>query len=79
MHPNQGALAMSERHDAELSQVAVGQGRQQVCVDVVVAERLIVLAEPETVQPRRRAYRVPMSGPRMSAAIYTISSQSGRC
>jgi hypothetical protein len=50
----QEPLAVAERGDPELAQVVLGQGRQQVRVDVVVAERLLVPAQAESRVAKRR-------------------------
>ena len=64
---------MTERQNAEFAQVTVGQRRKQARVDVVVAERLLVLTKPQVLQPCFDAYRIPMSGPR--ASFKTQSTQ----
>ena len=44
---------MAQRGDPELAQVVRGQRREDHRVDVVVAERLRVLTEAETLEPSR--------------------------
>ena len=41
----QQPLAVAKRRDTEFAQVTLGQGRQQAQLDIVVAERLLVLAK----------------------------------
>ena len=44
---------MSYQRDAEILQILGCQSRQYPCVDLVVAERLFVPLQPETVEPYR--------------------------
>jgi hypothetical protein len=43
--------AMAHQHHAEIFEIFGSQARQHSFVDLVVAERLSVLAEPQTIQP----------------------------
>ena len=45
--------SMPYQRDAEILQILGGQSRQYRSVDLVVAERLFVLLQPETVEPCR--------------------------
>ena len=51
----QQTLAMTQRRDAELNQVGVGQVADAVEVDRVRSEARGVLAQPQFVEPRSRA------------------------
>ena len=66
---------MAERGDPELAQVALGQRWQQARVDVVVAERLLVLAQAQPAQPSADVHPVPRSG--ALAPVAAILSQAG--
>jgi hypothetical protein len=44
---------MADQCDAEILQIIGGQARQHPFVDLVRAERRLVLLEPELAQPRR--------------------------
>jgi hypothetical protein len=46
---------MTKRQHTEFAQVAVGQRREQACVNVVVTECLRILAKSQALQPRFNA------------------------
>jgi hypothetical protein len=45
--------SMADQSNAEILQILGGQSRQYSCIDLVVAERLFVPLQPETVEPCR--------------------------
>jgi len=47
---------MPDQGDAEILQILGRQARQYPCVDLVHAERLLVLLQPETVEPCRNVH-----------------------
>src|SRR5262249_62274781 len=48
--------AMSDRADADVPEILGGQFRQHCSIDRVVAKRLFVLLQPETLEPRRNVH-----------------------
>jgi hypothetical protein len=70
---------VAERLDPKFAQVVISQGRQQVRIDVILAESLLVLIKAQFVQPCRDAHRAPMIGPHVPArmAVYNIFWKAG--
>jgi hypothetical protein len=44
-------LAVAQRHDTKLPQIVRRQAGQRLCINVVVAKRLLVSIQPEAAQP----------------------------
>src|ERR1700730_3612355 len=63
---------MSDEAYTEVLEVVGGQFRQHGVVDRVVAKRLLVLLQPETVEPFRNVHaRLPDAGHRRASSSYS--------
>ena len=54
---------MADRHHADLPEILRGEARQYPSVDLVGAERRLVLLEPEITKPCRNVQVANMAGP----------------
>jgi hypothetical protein len=64
---------MPDQTDAEILQILGGQAGQYACVDLVRAERRLVLLEPELPQPIRDIHRRHVPVIRSTVVSYAFS------